>query len=277
MNQLPAPASPAGSIRFDGQAVFITGAGGSFGRAAAAGFAELGAEIFGVDIDEAALDRTVGEVRAAGGVIHSMVTDLRRPADVSRAFEAMDASIGRVDIVLNLGGKNVPIGRPELADVAAWDDILQTNLTSKFLTSQAAAQRMIAAARPGSIVNVSSTAATSVLNRDSLAYGVSMAGVIQLTRELAVAWAPYGIRVNAIQPCQFVNAGLQAMIDDPTKQSVVARMISGIPIGRMGVAGEIVGPLLFLASSAASMVTGITMPVDGGNLAFNAAGTIPTA
>lgn len=276
MNALPAPESTADAMRFDGQAVFITGAGGSFGYVAATGFAALGAEVFGVDIDEVALDRTLAEVRATGGVMHGLVTDLRRPADVTRAFETLDATLGRVDVLLNLGGKNVPIGRPEVAEVAAWNDILQTNLTSKFLTSQAAAQRMIAAGRRGSIVNVSSTAATSVLNRDSLAYGVSMAGVIQLTRELAVAWAPYGIRVNAIQPCQFVNPGLQAIIDDPSRASIVERMISGIPMGRMGVAAEILGPLVFLASSAAAMVTGITMPVDGGNLAFNAAGTIPT-
>ena len=276
MNALPVPESPAGAIRFDGQVVFITGAGGSFGHAAATGFAALGAEIFGVDIDEAALDRTLGDVRAGGGVIHGLVTDLRRPEDVTRAFESLDTTLGRVDVVLNLGGKNVPIGRPEVAEVAAWNDILQTNLTSKFLTSQAAAQRMIAAGRPGSIVNVSSTAATTVLNRDSLAYGVSMAGVIQLTRELAVAWAPYGIRVNAIQPCQFVNSGMQAIIDDPARRSIVERMVSGIPMGRMGVAGEMVGPLVFLASRAAAMVTGITLPVDGGNLAFNAGGTIPS-
>jgi NAD(P)-dependent dehydrogenase (short-subunit alcohol dehydrogenase family) len=277
MNALPASDSPADAFRFDGQVVFITGAGGSFGYAAATGFAALGAEVFGVDIDEAALDRTISDVRAAGGVIHGLVTDLRRPEDVTRAFATLDATLGRVDVLLNLGGKNVPIGRPEVAEVAAWNDILQTNLTSKFLTSQAAAQRMIAAGRRGSIVNVSSTAATSVLNRDSLAYAVSMAGVIQLTRELAVAWAPYGIRVNAIQPCQFVNPGLQAIIDDPARRAIVDRMISGIPMGRMGVATEMVGPLVFLASSAASMVTGITMPVDGGNLAFNAGGTIPTA
>ena len=276
MDALPAPESPADAMRFDGQVVFITGAGGSFGHAAAIGFAVLGAEVFGVDIDGAALDRTLATVRATGGVIHGLVTDLRRPEDVTRAFETLDATLGRVDVLLNLGGKNVPIGRPEVAEVAAWNDILQTNLTSKFLTSQAAAKRMIAAGRRGSIVNVSSTAATSVLNRDSLAYAVSMAGVIQLTRELAVAWAPYGIRVNAIQPCQFVNPGLQAIIDDPARRSIVDRMISGIPMGRMGVADEMVGPLVFLASSAASMVTGITMPVDGGNLAFNAGGTIPT-
>ncbi len=277
MSASPAPGSPADSIRFDGQVVFITGAGGSFGHAAATGFAALGARVFGVDIDEAALDRTLADVRASGGIARGQVTDLRRPEDVALAFSNLDSVFGRVDVLLNLGGKNVPIGRPEVAEVAAWDDILQTNLTSKFLTSQAAAQRMIAARQRGSIVNVSSTAASTVLNRESLAYGVSMAGVIQLTRELAVAWAPYGIRVNAIQPCQFVNPGLQAIIDDPTKETIVDRMISGIPIGRMGIAAEIVGPLVFLASSAAAMVTGITMPVDGGNLAFNAGGTIPSA
>jgi NAD(P)-dependent dehydrogenase (short-subunit alcohol dehydrogenase family) len=270
-----APSTPD-PFRFDGKVVFITGAGGAFGAAAAPAFAARGASVFCTDIDIGALDRTLGAVRLAGGSAQGLIADSGDPADVERAFGALDAAYGRVDVVLNLSGANHGVGRPETADLRAWEENLRINLTGKLLTAQQAARRMIAAGHGGSIVSVGSIAGSSVLGRESLAYGVAMAGVEQLTRELAVAWAPHGIRVNAIKPCQFVNPGLQAIIDDPARRDVVARMISGIPMGRMGRPDEIVGPLIFLASDAASMVTGISMPVDGGNLAFNAGGSAAT-
>lgn len=264
-------------FRFDDKVVFMTGAGGAFGSAAAPAFATRGARVFCTDIDRAALDRTVAAVRRAGGDADGLIADSGDPVAVEQAFSALDDAYGRVDVVLNLSGANHGVGRPESADLHAWEDNLRINLTAKLLIAQQAARRMIAAGRGGSIVSVSSIAGSSVLGRESLAYGVAMAGVEHLTRELAVAWAPHGIRVNAIKPCQFVNPGLQAIIDDPTKADVVARMISGIPMGRMGRPEEIVGPLIFLASDAASMVTGISMPVDGGNLAFNAGGSAATS
>jgi len=270
-----APTAPD-PFRFDGKVVFITGAGGAFGSAAAPAFADRGARVFCTDIDIAALERTVAAIRRAGGTADGLVADSGDPADVERAFSALDDAYGRVDVVLNLSGANRGVGRPETADVRVWEDHLRINLTAKLLTSQQAARRMISAGHGGSIVSVSSIAGSSVLGRESLAYGVAMAGVEQLTRELAVAWAPHGIRVNAIKPCQFVNPGLQAIIDDPARRDVVARMVSGIPMGRMGRPDEIVGPLIFLASDAASMVTGVSMPVDGGNLAFNAGGSAAT-
>jgi NAD(P)-dependent dehydrogenase (short-subunit alcohol dehydrogenase family) len=134
---------------------------------------------------------------------------------------------------------------------------------------------MTARGEGGSIVNVSSIAGASALGRGNLGFGVSKAGVEQLTRELAVEWATSGVRVNAIRPCQFVNDGLQAMIDDPTKRPMVDRMIAGIPMGRMGQPDEIAGPVLFLASPASSMVTGVILPVDGGNRALNPGGSVP--
>jgi NAD(P)-dependent dehydrogenase (short-subunit alcohol dehydrogenase family) len=269
------PPVPSDLFRFDGKVVFQAGAG-AFGQAAAPAFAARGASIFVTDLDPDAVDRAVAAVRAAGGTAEGLAIDTGDPDQVARAFEALDARFGRVDVVLNLSGGNPRIGPALDVDVAVWNEILRIDLTAKLLTAQAAARRMIATGHGGSIVNISSTAGTTVLNRDTLAYGTAMAGVIQLTRELAVTWAPHGIRVNAIQPCQFVNPGLQALIDDPAHAETVARMITAIPLGRMGRSDEIVGPLVFLASDASSMVTGATLPVDGGNLALNAGGTPPT-
>ncbi len=275
MSEPGGEASHADPFRFDDQVVVLAGAG-AFGRAAAPAFAGRGASIFVMDVDQAAVDATVGLARTAGGLAQGAVADTGDPAAVAAAFETLDSLYGRVDVLLNLSGGNPRIGRPEQVDVAVWNEVLRIDLTAKLLTSQAAARRMIDAGRGGSIVNMSSIAGSSVLGRDTLAYGTAMAGVIQMTRELAVAWAPHGIRVNAIQACQFVNPGLQAMIDDPDQAETVARIISGIPLGRMGRAEEMVGPLVFLASAASSMVTGVTLPVDGGNLAFNAGGSAAT-
>ena len=100
-------------------------------------------------------------------------------------------------------------------------------------------------------------------------------GVIGLTRELAIEWARHGIRVNAIQPCQFLTPGLKVWIDNEPDPAVVTKnLLKGIPLDRLGdPERDIVGPIVFLASDAASMVTGVVLPVDGGNLAFNAGGS----
>jgi NAD(P)-dependent dehydrogenase (short-subunit alcohol dehydrogenase family) len=275
MSQTAATPMTTDPFRFDGRVVFVAGAG-AFGRAAAPAFAARGASVFVTDVDAEAVAATVASVRTAGGDADGVAADTGDPAAVRRAFEALDARFGRVDVLLNVSGGNPKVGRPEHVDVAAWNEVLRIDLTAKLLTAQAAAVRMIAAGRGGSIVNISSIAGSSVLGRETLAYGTAMGGVIQLTRELAVAWAPHGIRVNAIQPCQFVNPGLQSMIDDATQAETVARIVAGIPLGRMGRPDEMVGPLVFLASGAASMVTGVSLPVDGGNLAFNAGGSPAT-
>jgi len=264
-------------FRLDGRVALITGAAGAFGRAIALGFSELGAHVFLTDLDESQLEATASLVRAAGGRCALARCDTGSAADVAQAFEQLDREFGHIDILVNNAGRNPMQGRPEEFPLEIWEDVLRTNLTGYFLNARAAGKRMIASGRGGSIVNVSSIASASSLGRGNLAYGASKSGVNQLTRELAVEWAHHGIRVNAIQPCQFLNAGWRAMSADPTRAGLVQRVLSGIPIGRMGEPQEIVGPVVFLASDAASMVTGVLLPVDGGNLALNPTGTLPAA
>jgi NAD(P)-dependent dehydrogenase (short-subunit alcohol dehydrogenase family) len=167
-------------------------------------------------------------------------------------------------------------GRPEAFPLEIWEDVLRTNLTGYFLFARAAGKRMIEQGGGGAIVNISSIAGASSLGRGNLAYGASKSGVNQLTRELAVEWAHHGIRVNAIQPSQFLNAGWRSMVADPARSALVQHVLAGIPMGRMGEPHEIVGPVLFLVSDAASMVTGVLLPVDGGNLALNPTGSLPS-
>jgi NAD(P)-dependent dehydrogenase (short-subunit alcohol dehydrogenase family) len=253
----------------------ITGAGGAFGRAIARGFASVGARLFLTDINPQRLQETASLVQADGGACAIHTCDTGSSAEVDAAFAYLDRELGQLDILVNNAGGNPMQGRPEVFPLEIWEAVLRTNLTGYFLNARAAGGRMIAQGRGGSIVNVSSIASQSSLGRGNLAYGASKSGVNQLTRELAVEWAHHGIRVNAIQPAQFLNEGWRSMVADPSRAQLVERVLSGIPLGRMGEPHEIVGPVLFLASDAASMVTGALLPVDGGNLALNPTGSLP--
>ena len=264
-------------FRLDGRVAVITGAGGAFGRAIARGFVSVGARVFLTDLNAETLEETASLVRADGGVCATAVCDTGSSSDVDAAFDQLDREFGRVDVLVNNAGGNPMQGRPEEFPLHIWEQVLRTNLTGYFLNARAAGKRMVAQRHGGSIVNVSSIASMSSLGRGNLAYGASKSGVNQLTRELAVEWAHHGIRVNGIQPAQFLNEGWRGMVADPRRAPLVQRVLSGIPIGRMGEPHEIVGPVLFLASDAASMVTGVLLPVDGGNLALNPTGTLPVS
>ncbi|MBX3030611.1 MAG: SDR family oxidoreductase [Chloroflexi bacterium] len=271
-----APAIPAGPalFRLDERVAVITGAGGAFGRATALGFVRAGAQVVLTDLDATALDETRRVVEAEGECL-TLVGDASDDAFVRATFLAADRAWGRLDVLVNNAGINPHQAASEDYPLDVWDRVLRVNLTGYLLHAKEAARLMTRDRRGGSIVNVSSISGASALGRGNLAFGVSKAGVDQLTRELAVEWAPRGIRVNSILPCQFLNAGLRGLVTDPARKRTVDRMIGGIPVGRMGEPEEVVGPILFLASPASSMVTGVNLPVDGGNLAFNAGGSLP--
>ena len=258
-----------------GRVAVVTGGGGALGRVVAGALAEAGASVAVVDLSEdtaakvaASLARTSAAGTSALRAI-GLGADLSTEAGVEGAFAAVDRAFGRVDILVNSISAAIDRHDPEDFPLSTWEAMLASNLTSYFLCSRAAAQRMIPAGRGGSIVNFGSIAGSSTLGRGGLAYGVAKGGVAQLTKETAYAWAPHGIRVNAVLPCQFVNDWWRGNLADPDRRELVDRVVSAIPLGRMGEPGEIAGPVLFLASEAASMVTGVLLPVDGGNLAMN--------
>jgi NAD(P)-dependent dehydrogenase (short-subunit alcohol dehydrogenase family) len=254
-----------------GRVAVVTGGGGALGSVVAAALAEAGASVAVVDLTEAAAAKVAaGLPEASPGRAIGLGADLSSEAEVEGAFAAIDQAFGRIDILVNSISAAIDRHDPEEMPLPTWDAMIASNLTSYFLCSRAAAQRMIPAGRGGSIVNFGSIAGSSVLGRGGLAYGVAKGGVAQLTKETAYAWAPHGIRVNAVLPCQFVNEWWRGNLADPARRPLVDRVVSAIPLGRMGEPGEIAGPVLFLASEAASMVTGVLLPVDGGNLAMNA-------
>jgi NAD(P)-dependent dehydrogenase (short-subunit alcohol dehydrogenase family) len=206
--------------------------------------------------------------KAEGAAVATCVADVGSSPDVERIFAAVDAAYGQVDVLVNIAG----IGHrspPEQLTLEGWEETVRVNMTGTFLMSVQAGRRMIARGEGGSIVNFSSIAGSSTLGRGSIAYGATKRGVDSITQEMAVEWGRYGIRVNAIKPCQFLNDGWRTRVADPTNDALVKHVVAGIPIGRMGEPEEMVGPVLFLASDAASMVSGVLLPVDGGNLAMN--------
>ena len=254
----------------EGRVAVVTGAAEGMGAEIAVGLARAGASIAAFDIDDERVKETVARVEAAGVKAMAIHCDISSSDDVDRAFEAVDKEFGRLDILINNAGVNVVSAAAQDYPLDGWEKMLAINLTGPFLCARAAGGRMIKTGTGGSIVNISSIAGSTAANRASLAFGAAKAGLDMLTRDLAVEWAPDGVRVNSVLPCQFRTRGWANTIADPANAHLVSTVLHGIPMGRMGEPHEIVGPVLFLVSDAASMVTGAILPVDGGNLAMNA-------
>ena len=259
-----------------GRVAVITGSGanGGLGHAMALGLACFGADIVASDIDEPGAVQTAAEVRALGRRSLAVRCDISQPEEVANLFAELDRAFGHIDILVN----NPYIGcraRPENLSLADWHRVIEVNLTGYFLCAQEAGRRMIRQGTGGSIINISSIAGCLALGRGNFVYSVTKSGVNQMTRELAVEWAHHGIRVNAIVPCQMRTAALRKWLGDPpsTDNPLVSRLLAGIPMNRFGEPEDVVGPVVFLASDASAFVTGILLPVDGGNLALNAGGS----
>ena len=255
-----------------GKVAVVTGAGGGLGTAICSGLAAFGADVALVDLNADTLAAAAASVEEQGRRALALQADASDEAAVENAFSRVDVELGTLDILVNL--PFVPIsGPPQDLTLEDWNTALRINVTSYFLCCRQAARRMIARGEGGAIMNMSSIGGTSAVGRGSFPYSVSKGGIVMMTKEMAVEWARYGIRVNAIQPCQFSTPGLKAAVEARGRGDLLDRFLAGIPLGRLGEPHEMVGPVLFLVSDAASMVTGALLPVDGGNLAFNAGGT----
>lgn len=250
-----------------GRVALITGAGVGFGEAISLGFAEFGCDIAACDLDIENPQRTSELVKKMGRRSIALKANVAVPEDIFAMVDATVKEFGGLDILVNCAG--IPQHDPaELTPLDTWDRVLDINLRGTFLCCQAAARVMLKKGR-GVIVNFSSIAGQVGVGRGANAYCASKGGVDALTKQLALEWADRGIRVNAIAPCQFMTPGLKDVMAkpqfDPAK--LMQTWVTNIPLGRVGEPNEIVGPTLFLASDASSMVTGIVMPVDGGYLA----------
>ena len=251
----------------ENRVAIVTGGAKGIGLAISRRFAEQGARVVIADIDEAAGSRAVEAIGTAGPV-RSVRCDVGERADAEHLVAMTVEAWGSVDVLVNNAGI---VHAADFLDVteADFDRVLRINLKGAFLVGQAAARQMVAQVKaggpPGAIVNMSSVNAVFAIP-NQVPYSVSKGGINQLTKVMALALAPHGIRVNAIGPGSIMTDMLASVADDPAAQ---ARLLSRTPLGRIGQPAEIAAIAAVLASEEASYVTGQTIYADGGRLPLN--------
>jgi len=245
-----------------GRVAVVTGAASGLGREIALGFAAAGADLALADVDAEPLERVKADAGARDRRAIARAIDVTRPGDVRAFHEAVLATYGRADVLVNAAGITMRKSAEEFPE-EEWERILAVNLTGTFRLCQTFGRMMLAQGK-GSIVNFTSIGGLVALPL-SVAYCASKAGVIQVTRVLAVEWARRGVRVNAIAPGPFETPMVLRVLE--YDRSYRGTIEAAIPMGRMGQPNEIVGTALFLASDASSMVTGAVLSVDGGYVA----------
>jgi NAD(P)-dependent dehydrogenase (short-subunit alcohol dehydrogenase family) len=257
-------ARPKGCGLFDlaGKTAVVTGAARGLGRAMALALAGAGARVCVADRNADGAAQVAGEIQALGRPALALQCEVADAASVQNMIEATVAALEGVDILVNNAGINrggeFP---PEQLSQEIWDAVLQVNLTGVFLCATAVGRWMIERGRPGKIINMASISGLVVnrlTDRHPLPYCVSKAGVIMLTKVLAVEWAKHHINVNAIAPTYFRT---EMIHPDP---DIRAEMVRDTPMRRLGEPEDLAGSVLYLATSASDFVTGHTLFVDGG-------------
>lgn len=248
----------------------VSGTASGMGQAMATVFAEYGAHLVLLDINSAGNEETAHALARYGVRALPVTCDVGSYDDIDRVYALVDREFGRVDILGNVAGNGIQKAAEEIS-MAEFVGVFQSLVFGRYYATQQAGRRMLRQGR-GSIISIGSIAGVTSLARQQSAYGMAMAAVIQMTRELSTEWSGRGVRVNAILPAQILskNNGLEArMAREPDLR---ATFLHGLPIGRFGQSDDIKGLALWLASDASSFITGAIIPMDGGNLAMNAGG-----
>jgi NAD(P)-dependent dehydrogenase (short-subunit alcohol dehydrogenase family) len=221
--------------------------------------AHAGADLVVVARTRSELEELAKEVEQKGRQALVCVADITQPDQIDRMVRDALGKYGGIDILVNNVGIAIPQPAEEVTE-AAWDQVVDTNLKSTFFVSQAVGKTMIARRR-GVIINIVSELAFVALPEYSC-YCATKAGIVMLTKALALEWARYGIRVNAIAPAAIETEGNTVLATEEGRR----RALASLPIGRCGTVNDMVGAAIYLASDAASYVLGTTLMVDGGRV-----------
>lgn len=248
------------STLFDltGQVALVTGGSRGFGRSMAGALAEAGADLVLTSRHLQDVEAVASELAPTGRKVVPLQADVTRIDDIEDLVRDALAHLGKIDILINNAGINIRKPALELTE-NDWDQTLDTNLKGCFRVAKAVGRHMVAR-RAGRIVNIASMLA-SVTIPERAAYAASKGGLVQLTRTLAVEWAPYNVRVNAICPGPFLTELNRPVLNDPEK---VKFFMDRMPMKRFGKPEELHGAVIFLASEASSFITGTTVYIDGG-------------
>jgi NAD(P)-dependent dehydrogenase (short-subunit alcohol dehydrogenase family) len=247
-------------FEIDDRHILVTGGSSGFGRHFARFLAGNGASVTLAARRAEALAEGVAEINGSGGKAQSVVLDVTIADKIDDALKKAETKFGPIHAVVNNAG--VTATRPALGqDERAWDSVVDTNLKGVWLVAQAVARRMIENKVRGSIVNIASILGIRVAGAVA-PYAISKAGVIQMTKALALEWARYGIRVNSLAPGYFATELNDEFFESEHGKALIRR----VPQRRLGQLNELDGPLLLLISDAGSFMTGSVLVVDGGHL-----------
>ncbi len=245
----------------EGKVALVTGGGRGLGRAMALALAAAGADVAVAARTREQLEDAAAAIERLGRAALPVVVDVRDPGSISAMVEAVLEGLGGLDVLVNAAGVNRRIPSLEVTP-EVWDELVDTNLKGTFFASQAAARAM-ARRGGGKIINIASLTSQIGLPQ-RVPYTAAKAGVLGLTRALAVEWAPYNIQVNAIGPGYFRTEMTEPLFRD---REWVKGLLARIPSARAGVPEDLAGAVVFLASKASDYVTGQIIYVDGGFLA----------